>query len=312
MSDGRRYFAFGLQIDSQIVLPELAAVESPSGETDISIVYGAVPATLPGGRRLDQRSQVTHRDALLHIEETAAFRISDGAKICIDPLPQVDPARIRHFLLGLVLGVLLAQRGTIALHASAVDVQGHAVALIGRSGAGKSTLAAQLHRRGHGFICDDACVLEMRERATFAWPAIPQIKLWANSLDAIPFDVTAFSPVLPGLEKYYVPASCPVGGKVPLPLKSFYLIKPCEPHCEIRIAAVKGLAAFRIFGENVHGRAYHRHHHGESALLEKCMAFQRRVSIYSLQVPRQFELLEQVCDRLVAHVVASDTITADV
>jgi len=41
------------------------------------------------------------------------------------------------------------------LHASAVQLDGHAVAIVGASGMGKSTLAAALCRNGCGLVADD-------------------------------------------------------------------------------------------------------------------------------------------------------------
>ena len=71
--------------------------------------------------------------------------------------PAADARRIPRLIESSVLAVLLAFAGTPTLHASAVDVDGCAWALLGASGAGKTTLAAWLCRyAGASLVTDDA------------------------------------------------------------------------------------------------------------------------------------------------------------
>jgi hypothetical protein len=64
---------------------------------------------------------------------------------------------------GAVLGLLLELRGDVALHASAIEVDGHAFAFAGTSGAGKSTLAALTCSAGAGLVADDLLRVELRD-----------------------------------------------------------------------------------------------------------------------------------------------------
>ena len=71
--------------------------------------------------------------------------------------PAADARRVPRLIESSVLAVLLAFAGTPTLHASAVDIDGRAWALLGASGAGKTTLAAWLCRyAGASLVTDDA------------------------------------------------------------------------------------------------------------------------------------------------------------
>ncbi len=60
-----------------------------------------------------------------------------------------------------VAAMLLALRGFMPVHGTALDVEGRAVLICGRSGAGKSSLAANLVALGAKLISDDLSVLRM-------------------------------------------------------------------------------------------------------------------------------------------------------
>lgn len=62
-------------------------------------------------------------------------------------------------LYGTVVAILLAWRGRVPLHASAVEIDGHAVLIAGPSGAGKSTLCHALAHQGGRLVSDDLSAL---------------------------------------------------------------------------------------------------------------------------------------------------------
>lgn len=85
------------------------------------------------------------------------------------------------YLLGPVLGYLLRRRGVTGLHASAVAIDGRAVALVGPAGTGKSTTAAAFAREGWPVLSDDFVPLAEEEGRILARPAFPLIRLWSES-----------------------------------------------------------------------------------------------------------------------------------
>lgn len=86
------------------------------------------------------------------------------------------------YLLGPVLGLVLRLHGVMCLHASAVEIEGRAVALVGDAGAGKSTTAAAFARRGQGVISDDISAVIECDSEFCVMPAYPYLSLWPESV----------------------------------------------------------------------------------------------------------------------------------
>jgi len=89
------------------------------------------------------------------------------------------------YLFGPVFGFILRLRGFTALHASAAEINGSAVAFVGGGGAGKSTIVAALARAGHRILSDDIAVLEEASGTFRIKPSYPHIRLWPDSVSIL-------------------------------------------------------------------------------------------------------------------------------
>lgn len=78
--------------------------------------------------------------------------------------------------LGAPLALVLAARGRYLLHASAIELGGRVIALVGASGAGKSTLARTAAAAGIARVGDDQLPVRLGA-APAALPHFPQLKL---------------------------------------------------------------------------------------------------------------------------------------
>src|SRR5260221_9698305 len=81
------YRAFGLRIRSSLPLPELIPDDS-KGNPDAHIVYGSVPAALPGASVVRARFQAAAGALLLRIEGVARYLVTDGRRIVVEPEAQ--------------------------------------------------------------------------------------------------------------------------------------------------------------------------------------------------------------------------------
>ncbi|MFD2239261.1 serine kinase [Aureimonas populi] len=154
------YRALGLVLVSDFALAELTPVPPPGGAGSdvVAIRRGAVPRAWNEGSP-DPFFRFEGRSHILRWRSVGAFMIADDRTILVDPAEGVDPRLIAFPLLGPVLALLLHRRGRLVLHASAVEIEGRAVVLMGDKGAGKSTLAGALVSAGHRLLTDDVLVL---------------------------------------------------------------------------------------------------------------------------------------------------------
>lgn len=84
------------------------------------------------------------------------------------------------YLLGQVLAFALVMRGHEPLHATAVVIDGEAVAFLGDCGYGKSTLGAAFLARGYPILTDDVLVLDPRRGRWIAHAGPPRLKLFPS------------------------------------------------------------------------------------------------------------------------------------
>jgi hypothetical protein len=91
--------------------------------------------------------------------------------------PQADPEMVPILLEGAVLAHALTADGLLALHASAIEVRGRALAIVGPSGAGKSTLAALLCAAGAHLVADDTLRVDASDTGAVCFPGTRGLRL---------------------------------------------------------------------------------------------------------------------------------------
>jgi hypothetical protein len=121
---------------------------------------------------------------------------------CLPPFTNED---VTNYLVGPVMGFVLRRRSILALHASAVSVAGHAVALCGESQAGKSTTAAALALRGTPVLCEDITPLMQEDGRFQVEPGYPRICLWPDAVEELFGARDALPQLTPSWEKFFLP-----------------------------------------------------------------------------------------------------------
>jgi len=269
------YLAYGLGIHSALALPELVA----DGDVNADVVIRCGPVDLPpalgeaqGGRYLSPRQ------AYFWWASVGAFLVQDGREIVIAPAPDADEALIRLPLLGMVLAAALHQRGILSLHASAVAVNGQAVAFLGPKGQGKSTLAARLYSQGHRLLTDDLMALDLDSVLPLVQPGCPQLKL------CLAGDAPSTPPLVPGFWKYGQRADTRFSCQ-PISLGRGYFLRfgerlaltPLSPQAAMLELMTQSYMA-RVFGRALDGDQAARH-------FRQCADLAHRVPFYTLERP---------------------------
>jgi hypothetical protein len=139
---------------------------------------------------------------------------------------------VTFYLLGPILGFLLRLRGLTCLHASAIEVEGYALAFMGQRRAGKSTTAAAFARLGYEVLTDDITALEENRERFWVLPGAPRLCLWPDSVSALfgsPEVLPRLIPedsVAPEWDKRWLDLTGPeyLLQSQPLPLGAIYLL----------------------------------------------------------------------------------------
>ncbi|MQA14195.1 MAG: hypothetical protein GEV09_08485 [Pseudonocardiaceae bacterium] len=189
-----RYHAHGLIICSEIELalpPGLPA----SGAPDLTLRCGAdrpVPSDDPPGTRLATWSSADGRVrySLARDGDAAVLRYPglcdfagdvDLADVTVHPHPGADPGLVAVLAAGALVAMHLKLRHELVMHASAVRLDGAALAFVGASGMGKSTLAALLCNNGCELVTDDVLRVDLTAPVARVYPGAVESRLRTNA-----------------------------------------------------------------------------------------------------------------------------------
>ncbi len=164
------YLQCGMKVRSPIELPLPMA---PDGQWDVDVHWaseigdsaispdGEVVATYVVDDVAWYTAVWTGSDYVMRFRNVGEFVISgDLARVAVRPQTGGQAELIPVLLAGTVSAFVLAVRGATVLHASAVLVDGQAIAFVGQSGRGKSTVAALLCVDGGRLITDDVLAVD--------------------------------------------------------------------------------------------------------------------------------------------------------
>lgn len=137
--------------------PDVTVYEGPPMERTLSTPPGRV--LLDFGEHPDRWYTAVERtdgSVLLRVYTVCDFEISpDLGSVELRMVQGTDPGMRAIITSGTLVALLLHLRGTMVLHASAVELDGMVIAFLGHSGMGKSTLAALMCTAGARVVTDD-------------------------------------------------------------------------------------------------------------------------------------------------------------
>lgn len=216
--------AFGLTVHSSFRLPGFREGVTAGGRErtlDIESLSPAALDTRQAGERVCEWPDESGGVALAIDETDSGYRFlvknvglyhlsRDGRRLRCRPVP-ASGWEWRRYLTGQVLPFAALLQGLEVFHASAVEIDGRAIAISGASGLGKSTLALELHRSGAGFLTDDVLAVEVRDDAVLAHAGVAMAKVRRATAAGM---LEVRRPVAPVAE--------------PLPLEAFCLLRASD------------------------------------------------------------------------------------
>lgn len=297
------YSVYGLTVQSDLQLPEL--ISTLRTDADVWIRFGSITDSPLQTHDCLHCYQNTEVGMYVYWQGVGTFLIQEGQDILIDLETDLDEDRLRLFILGAVMGVVLHQRGFLVLHASAVALEGAAVVFIGQKRWGKSTMAATLHDRGHSLIADDVVALEVQNhRQIQVQPAFPQIKLWPDAVTSIGKKPEDLPRLGARLEKRNHQLSSGFISDI-LPLKHIYVLGQGDE------VAIKPLLPQEIMQHLMQNSYVTRF--GEALLQERgashfkqLMILAQQVPLFRLLRPASLDLLPEIATLVENHILAHE------
>lgn len=244
------YYAFGLNISSEIYFPELIKGKTSCEQVDVLIQIGDLTDVWEQHYDPNKLFILTENFCMFKVPNVAIFLIENGNSITVMPTKE-SPDYCRLYLLGTCMGAVLMQREILPLHGSAIEIDGKAYAIVGDSGAGKSTLATAFLKKGYKLLSDDVISINFSKRnEPIVTPAYPQQKLWIESLNQFGMESEYYSPIVESEKKFSVPVAEQFNQQK-LPLAGiFELIK--NDQTSINISAVKNMERFNMLFQHTY------------------------------------------------------------
>jgi len=209
--------AYGLRITSNCRVPGLPADErSAGGDLELHLNDGTeLPDLLDelmyASKNVDESGQPCLKVCRMCTGAYGLF-YSDGPRFAVDPHKIVGDWPAGYcledavtYLSGPVLAFVLRLRGVVSLHASAVAIEGRAVALVGSPGAGKSTISAAFAKSGYAVLSDDVVALIEKGGCFRVQPGYPRVNLWPDAVRALFGSEDALPRITPTWDKRFLP-----------------------------------------------------------------------------------------------------------
>lgn len=279
------YTTFGLIVESELPLPELEQVTDKEREVDLTITKKDLSNVWSEINPLNSRGFIVEgNQVMFEVPGLAVFSIEGGKTITFSTYGNDNDDKIRLYILGSCLGILLMQKRVLPLHGSAIAIEGKAYAFIGESGAGKSTLASSFVNKGYKLLSDDVVAISlMEENQPWVNPSYPQQKLWQESLNAFGLNSTDYQPLFDRTTKFSIPVQADFYNK-PLPLGGIFELVGADIE-SIELQTIEKLHRFQVMYEHTYRRSLIERMHMMDWHFKICAKCMNSVPIYRLSRP---------------------------
>jgi len=296
----REYTVFDRRVRSSIRLPSLREPgDSERADPEIRVHRGSLPAD-PTGIPDPSNRVYADPEGEFTVHETASgtfywfydgvgtLRVRDGRELTLSPVPESTAVARRRFVRGPGLRSALVQQGAVVLHASAVVIDGRAVAVAGPSGRGKSTTAGAFLAAGHDLLTDDVLPCDPSSRSAAVVPSgAPSLNIDARASAALGLDQSTEATAGLAVEDRFAAGT--------YPLAAVYLLTDGADVDIERLSAQRAVfgllkASYAIY------RATDRP--AQQAHLDACGTLAGAVDVCRLTRPRSLDALEALVARV--------------
>jgi hypothetical protein len=117
---------------------------------------------------------------IMHYPDIADYYLRNQSIYCHLLNPINHELAALHILPAVVSTWMELRQAVVALHASAVVVEGATITFLAHSGQGKSTLAATFVKAGYPLLTDDILLIEESDGDFQTKPGYPSMRLWPD------------------------------------------------------------------------------------------------------------------------------------
>jgi hypothetical protein len=227
---------------------------------------------------------------------------ADGQRITHRQLNAASFESFQVYMLGQALSFALVKQCFEPLHATAVVVDGRAVAFLGDNAFGKSSLAACFLEAGHQLLTDDLLVVRPGPDGVVAYPGPPRIKLFRAVARRFLGDAGHHGGMNAETDKLIVPIEGERRCSRPVRLKAIYTLAAPRDACRRSDVSIEPLSAREVFVELIKG-TFNRRLVSRQRLARQFSfvgALSERVPMRKLMHPRALDRLPEVRSMLVA------------
>jgi hypothetical protein len=223
--------------------------------------------------------------------------VRGGREVIVEPDADTLEEDLQPFLTGAVLAVLLHQRGSFVLHASAVEIGGAAGAFLGAKGFGKSTLAGFLKTKGFRLISDDIVPVGFQNGNAMTTPGFPRIKLYDDVIEAIGEKPSDYPTIHRFVEKRSFYCNEPFRSE-PARLRAVYILNDGET---VEIEKIEPVEAFIEISKNTHLNRFLEPLECRREYFEYGRKLIQTVPVFRLSRRADFGAMNEIAEKLEKH-----------
>lgn len=289
------YNVYGLNIESEIMIPELTILDpNYKDNIDVKIIFDFMNEDIK--QKIDKKEIADYNsdEVWFHINNVGTYLIQNGDTVTIELCENPDLNILKVYILGSVLGIILLQRNTVAIHGGSIVINNKGCIFTGDKGAGKSTLTTALRQRGYDFVSDDVGAIELSDIPMIN-PGFGYQKLCEDAMTKLGYDSSKFTPFRSDMNIKYIVPALDNFVKEKVPFKALFEIEQGDTQ-KVEVVEVTGNEKLQKIIKNVFRIEVLMYSGGVPAdYFKKCLQIAKHIKFYKITRPKnQFTVNEQI------------------